>query len=659
MYMKKEKKLSLINRNKITFFILFLVFGFSGVNAQTNMFMGNAQHTGSYSSRELKRGVGTKWVFKTNGPIVGSPAMAGGKIYIGSWDSCMYAVSKAGEMIWKKKTGGKICSTPVIAGNKVFLISFDGFFYALDTTSGEEIWKFKTRGERRRGELGLYNYSPSNQMHYDSYDPYLSSAVVVDSLVVFGCGDSSVYCLNAKTGNMLWQYKTGHVNHSSPAYYNNKIYCGGFDCKLYALDIHTGTKIWNATVGHTGNDTYSGNVSSPSVSEGVVYIGSKDNYVAAFDAETGTQKFKYETPGIWVVSTPAISNGKVMAGNSGRNTIYAISAGKGTQIFNSHLETANYGSWTWTSAAVTGNVSYIGSANGRMYAVDTSGNILWRYRTKGCIENIHNLYKMDGTRNDAALSGLDFTKQEGNDKAILWTLESGGIFGNAVPENGVLYFGSGDGYLYAVTDNTSSFNLDKTVLNMGTLTKRGIGDTMVYVTNSGNYDDSVKVTFDSFYSIQDRMGLSIPSSLIEIKKGEKIAVNLTINTNEAVQNKLYTAYIIIESKNSPETNFFLKKIQWRFKEVSDLNESIMKEPQVFPNPFNKQVSFNYYLKKNSHIYLKIFNAEGMLLKELINEFQTAGIQTVNWTETEGLNSGIYFFILSSDEKIISGKIIKK
>jgi eukaryotic-like serine/threonine-protein kinase len=657
--MKNEKKIGFIGRNKIIFFILFLTTVFISSNAQTNMFMGNAQHTGSYSSPELTNGIGTKWTFKTNGPIVGSPLIAGGKIYIGSWDSCLYAINKSGELVWKNKTGGKICSTPAVVNNMVYFISFDGFFYALDTTSGDIKWKFQTRGERLRGEKGLYDYQPITNMHYDSYDPYLSSAVVVDTLVVFGCGDSSIYCLHANTGDMIWQFKTGHVVHSSPAYYNQKIYCGGFDCKLYALNIHTGEKIWQAVVGHTGTDSYSGNISSPSVSDGFVYIGSKDNYLAAFDAETGTQKFKYSTPGIWVVSTPAISNGRVVAGNSGMNRIFAISSENGGHIFNNPLEALGYGVWTWTSAAISGDIYYLGSLNGRMYAIDAAGNILWRYRTKGCIENKHNFLRFDGSRNDDILKGLNFGIQKGNDDVMLWGLESGGILGNAVPDDGVLYFGSGDGYLYAVTDGFTSFSFDGSLINFGTISERTIFDTTIYITNTSEHDDSINIFFDPAFSEDLWAGFSLPFTSFEIKKGEKVSIPVTINTNE-LTNKSYSASLVFESKKSPESGFFYKKIVWRFKEQpSDIHENFRSNIRVFPNPLTNHVTFEYTTEKYGYVSLGVFDINGSKVTEIVNELQTAGEHNIRWEISERMSPGTYYYVLTTDENSVTGKLIKK
>ena len=69
-------------------------------------------------------------------------------------------------------------------------------------------------------------------------------------------------------------------------------------------------------------------VSSPAVAEGVVYVGSADGNLYAIDQETGTQKWKFET-GEPVVSSPEVANGLVhFLGSDG--ALYAVATATGT-----------------------------------------------------------------------------------------------------------------------------------------------------------------------------------------------------------------------------------------------------------------------------------------------------------------------------------------
>src|SRR6185437_15416845 len=68
-------------------------------------FHGDAARTGVYPAPGPLQLNGTKWTFKTDGPIIGSPAVSDGVVYIGSTDGNLYAVDQeTGKQKWKFKT---------------------------------------------------------------------------------------------------------------------------------------------------------------------------------------------------------------------------------------------------------------------------------------------------------------------------------------------------------------------------------------------------------------------------------------------------------------------------------------------------------------------------------------------------------------------------
>jgi hypothetical protein len=102
-----------------------------------------------------------------------------------------------------------------------------------------------------------------------------SSPAVADGKVYVGADDGKIYCLNATTGEFIWNYTTGNWVRSSPAVADGKVYVGSRDNKFYCLDAATGALIWSYI---TSNDVYS----SPAVADGVVYVASTDHKVYAF-----------------------------------------------------------------------------------------------------------------------------------------------------------------------------------------------------------------------------------------------------------------------------------------------------------------------------------------------------------------------------------------
>ena len=94
----------------------------NGLYPQTfSMFRCNISHSGIYNTVGVEKLPSVKWKFKTGGKIFSSPALYEGITYIGSGDSCLYAIDiKTGTQVWKFATGGEVHSSPAV---------YDGFVY--------------------------------------------------------------------------------------------------------------------------------------------------------------------------------------------------------------------------------------------------------------------------------------------------------------------------------------------------------------------------------------------------------------------------------------------------------------------------------------------------------------------------------------------------
>ena len=78
--------------------------------------------------------------------------------------------------------------------------------------------------------------------------------------------------------------------------------------------------------------------------------------------------------------------------------------------------------------------------------------------------------------------------------------------------------------------------------------------------------------------------------------------------------------------------------------------------QNYPNPFNPSTQIKYSIEKPGLVTLKIFDVLGRQVKELVNQFQNAGVYTVNFNAT-GLSSGIYLYQINAGQFQIAKKMI--
>jgi len=449
------KKKTSIKINVILSLLLLLIFYSCNKNENkdsttASMFMSNSQHTGDYNSLSIKSEPKILWKFKTEGQVISSPVLVDNSIYIGSEDYELYAINASTGLVkWKYKTNGPINSTPLVANWKVMFLSHDGTFYALNQTDGKLIWKFKTKGESKFNVKDYYNGS----FKPDFWDFYLSSAIIHNDLLYFGSSDSNVYALNIESGEKVWSFKTGGSIHSSPAIYGNSLVIGSWDSKIYCLNASTGKENWSYA---TGKDTetyiWLGIQASPSIEKGIVYIGSRDAKFYALNIETGDTLWTNNNfDRSWMPSSAAIGKENIYTGSSDSFSFFSINKKTGT--INYATKTNAY---TFSSPAIDNEMGYIGSTNGRLYGIElTSGDIKWEFETIGVktdtIKIFDNRGVMDAERYKALTKDISDMPALSNflDNAFI---NVGAILSSPVISNQIIYFGSSDGYVYAITD---------------------------------------------------------------------------------------------------------------------------------------------------------------------------------------------------------------
>jgi outer membrane protein assembly factor BamB len=234
-----------------------------------------------------------------------------------------------------------------------------------------------------------------------------------------------------------WTQTVGSV-YSSPAVANGVVYVGSTQGNLYAFSAagttgcsgtpKTCQPLWTGT---TGSIAYS----SPAVASGVVYVAATDGKLYAFSANgtTGCSGTPKTCKPLWTAaiggvntpgqSSPVVVNGVVYVTAGTNGQLYAFSAA-GTIGCSGTPKTCTP---LWTAAnvdgqsspAVVGGVVYVG-ANTSLDAFSAAG-------TAGC----------SGTPKTCAPLGTGTTG--GNNPSV----------SSPAVANGVVYFGSGDGNLYA------------------------------------------------------------------------------------------------------------------------------------------------------------------------------------------------------------------
>ncbi|HTB86781.1 MAG TPA: PQQ-binding-like beta-propeller repeat protein [Steroidobacteraceae bacterium] len=411
-------------------------------------FRGDAQHSGIYQQLGVPLLHGIKWKFKTGAAVISTPAIIDGTAYFGSNDHYLYAVNLAdGAQRWKFKTGSRVTSSPAVYNDRVYFGSYDGNIYAVDAKSGEQRWKFASEGERRFAGRHLHGTDPAGESMPDPFDFYLSSPVIDADTVYVGGGDGNVYALDAASGALRWKFRTGNVVHASPAIANGMVYIGSWDSYFYAIDAKSGLERWRFK---TGEDHEIANQvgiqSSATITDGMVYFGCRDSNLYALDAISGAKRWAYSTKGSWVIATPIAKDGMLYFATSDSGLIDAVDARTGVLKYS-----LSFHHWPmFSSPAIAGRNLYIGSNSGTLIAIDLDNHATaWTFSTDGAKQNSAALTKKDGDPNYAAAFGDTFY-----DNLVMgvWKMLSiGAVLSSPVIDQDVIYFGSTDGNVYAIS----------------------------------------------------------------------------------------------------------------------------------------------------------------------------------------------------------------
>ncbi|MEA4852006.1 MAG: PQQ-binding-like beta-propeller repeat protein [Paludibacter sp.] len=366
------------------------------------------------------------WEFPTKAGVYSSPASDENCIYIGSNDSCLYALSKKeGQLKWKFRTNGQLRSTPLIYNESVIFNSTDGNVFSLRKSDAHLQWTFKTNGEKS----------------YDLWDYYISSPVCSENKIVIGSGDGNVYAIEPDSGKLIWKFKTNGIVHATPLVNNNKVYIGSYDGVFYALNAKTGQPIWQfKTVGNAYFPKGEIQKGAAIYKQSVIF-GCRDYNTYALNIETGRRLWNIVEKGSWVIATPLVSQDAIYVGTSDTHRFNILQARTGDLKHSFPLNMRVY-----AEAVSYKNEIIFGCFNGKLYSLNpANAEIQQIFQTTGSKKNYYTIYgQNDAFKESFSLYGNDV---EASEKKIL-TL--GSILSTPFIEQGIAYFGDSNGVIYAL-----------------------------------------------------------------------------------------------------------------------------------------------------------------------------------------------------------------
>jgi eukaryotic-like serine/threonine-protein kinase len=560
----------------------------------------------------------TVWKFKTSGAIYSTPLIHNDTIFIGSLDSCFYAIDRqTGQQAWKYKTKSQINTTASIFGN-IICFGSGNYLYAIDT-KGNLKWEFKM-------------YDGIGVIQNDAWDYFNSSPNIVDTVAYIGTEKGLVYGVNIITGLQVFKCQAADLNYTvetTPVIYDGKVFFGDWNGFFYAYDLKTSQKVWEYDTNLDNKQRPAGgtpvNTSAAPVEliahailyNGNVYFGGRGGYFYCFNPKTGEKKWQYRDPsGLWILGL-TLKDSTFYMGSSYQFIARAVNANTGVGIWTTTIDYISYGSpWADTTYLFTGTGNDQATNKGTLFAINKETGVV---KTKLSVD--------------------------------------GRIQSSPILYNNILYFGCSNGYVYSVDKQkliSAKYSKivikEKKTINLNNRPLNSTFDTSIYIFNIGDATDSI-----SFSSNKKEM--TIIPSWTYLNPGDSIKINVSINST-GLDPKQYSYTFLAKSHYSLNKETFSE--YYNFVLITDMSSTEIlnksKELQLFPNPFNGLGTIEYRLNSNSNICISIYDGSGKEIAILEKGFKTSGIHQLIF-DSSNLSNGTYFCKLMAGKNSTTQKMI--
>ena len=169
--------------------------------------------------------------------------------------------------------------------------------------------------------------APVLRWSFQAAKAIVSSPVVSGGLLVIGCDDGNVYCLDARSGEKRWTFATEDVIEAPPLIHAGSVYVGSSNGFFYALELERGTLRWKQA---TEDKILGGANWCDAGGEVRIVVGSYDSNLYCFAAQDGAVRWKYGT-GNYVNGTPAVDGGRIVFGGCD-SCLHVVSAADGAGL---------------------------------------------------------------------------------------------------------------------------------------------------------------------------------------------------------------------------------------------------------------------------------------------------------------------------------------
>lgn len=259
------------------------------------------------------------WQTNLNKTIVSFPLIYEDKIFVATLNGEIFCFNQNGEQIWKYNTNNKIISKPNAIADILVVGTINGDLYTFDTNTGK-VLQILSIGEPITSQISFYTvHQLDEQINY----------------IIVGTYNGTLYSFELNTLNPNWSNSDAkQMIETRPLVIKDKVIYGSWDGYLYCIDAKTGLLIWKWS---ENENFYYSPASCIPVSDGKnVYVTTPDKYISAIDLYLGKTVWRKNNFSSW--ESIGISNDKKrLFIKSRQDNFFIVNANNGALIKNIYL----------------------------------------------------------------------------------------------------------------------------------------------------------------------------------------------------------------------------------------------------------------------------------------------------------------------------------
>jgi outer membrane protein assembly factor BamB len=348
--------------------------------------------------------------FDSKARISSNPIEYNNNIYFGNDDGVFYALDATTlEKRWSFKTSSIIRSKPVVNENMIYFKSgYD--VYAINTETGEKVWSYSKQAIKKATQQDYWDY-------------HSGVPVIHKSNIYFGFEDGTICGFNLNSGEIEVILKADDSSSIKSGLFvdGDILYFGDWNGKLYAYDLNKKERLWKyATYEKQEYPTFGQINTELTIYKDLLFFGARNPEFQVIDIKSAQKKWSFiEKEGGWISGDPLIYKDTLFIAGSDNHKLFAFDPVSGDKFWEYEFLLNNFSK----------PVIY------KDYILFTTGDA---YSVYGKSKGLGYLYALNRK----------------NGSIVNFSLIGGNLNSTPLMKNENLFISSEDGYVYKIDINT-------------------------------------------------------------------------------------------------------------------------------------------------------------------------------------------------------------